>query len=65
MVAAPVPQSRGHQEAIMKLALMFAALVLPTTGAYAAMDCCKDCKCCKEMKGEQPPAPAPAPQQPR
>ena len=49
----------------MKLVLLLAAMVLPTTGAYAAMDCCKDCKCCKEMKGEKAPAPTPAPEQPK
>jgi hypothetical protein len=49
----------------MKLVLLLAAMALPTTGAYAAMDCCKDCKCCKEMKGEKAPAPTPAPEQPK
>lgn len=48
----------------MRLFLVLAAMALPTTGAYA-MDCCKDCKCCKEMKGAKSPAPTPAPEQPK
>jgi hypothetical protein len=49
----------------MKLVLFFGAMALPMTGAYAAMDCCKDCKCCKEMTSEKAPAPTPAPEQPK
>jgi hypothetical protein len=53
------------EEATMKLALLLAAMALPTTGTYAAMDCCKDCTCCKEMKSEKAPAPTPVPEQPK
>lgn len=49
----------------MRLVVMLAAMVLPTSAAYAAMDCCKDCKCCHEMKGEEAPAPTPTPPQPK
>jgi len=37
----------------LKMALVAAALFLSPVAAQAAMECCKNCACCKEM-GEAP-----------
>jgi hypothetical protein len=50
-----------------KLVLAIAAIILPATAAYGAMDCCKEgAECCKDGKcccmNKEPSAPTPTPQ---
>ena len=50
----------------MKRTLLTAAAIVLLSGGAAwaadmAMDCCKDCACCKDKDAETP-APAPSPQ---
>jgi hypothetical protein len=37
-----------------KMFALAAALVLTPVAASAAMDCCKDCACCKDKKTDTP-----------
>jgi len=39
---------------MLKAIAVAAALVLAPAAAHAAMDCCKDCACCKDKPAEKP-----------